>query len=59
MSSDTTDVATCRVCGCTDEQCCPGGCWWVEDPAGGDLCSRCAIAVYPNTSVRVWQKGGA
>lgn len=27
----------CRVCGCTDENACPGGCYWVED----DLCSRC------------------
>jgi hypothetical protein len=32
----------CRVCGCTDEQACAGGCFWVEDPEGlGDLCSRC------------------
>lgn len=28
----------CRVCGCTDDRACPGGCYWVED----DLCSRCA-----------------
>lgn len=27
----------CRVCGCTQENACPGGCWWVED----DLCSSC------------------
>ncbi|WP_449240565.1 hypothetical protein [Desulfoscipio gibsoniae] len=32
------DVNTCRVCGCTDDNACPGGCWWVEP----DLCSRCA-----------------
>jgi len=33
------DVARCRVCGCTDERACPGGCWWVPDPemlAGDD-----------------------
>lgn len=29
--------AACRVCGCTDERACPGGCTWVEP----DLCSRC------------------
>jgi len=29
---------TCRVCGCTDDQACEGGCHWVED----DLCSSCA-----------------
>lgn len=33
-------VRSCRVCGCTDENACEGGCWWVED----DLCSSCAIA---------------
>lgn len=27
----------CRVCGCTDQDGCPGGCWWVE----ADLCSAC------------------
>lgn len=27
----------CRVCGCTDDRACPGGCWWVEP----DLCSQC------------------
>lgn len=33
-------VARCRVCGCTDNQACPEGCWWVEP----DLCSSCAPA---------------
>ena len=28
----------CRVCGCTDDHACPGGCYWVEP----DLCSQCA-----------------
>jgi hypothetical protein len=28
----------CRVCGCTQNNACPGGCYWVE----WDLCSRCA-----------------
>jgi hypothetical protein len=27
----------CRVCGCTDDHACEGGCSWVEI----DLCSRC------------------
>lgn len=27
----------CRVCGCTDDRACEGGCWWVE----ADLCSAC------------------
>ena len=34
----------CRVCGCTDEAACEGGCFWIEDPEGGDLCSNCAGA---------------
>lgn len=29
--------AVCRVCGCTDDEGCVGGCEWVEV----DLCSRC------------------
>lgn len=37
------DVARCRKCGCTEDQACPGGCSWVEDPEDlGDLCSACA-----------------
>lgn len=31
---------SCRVCGCTDDDGCPGGCTWVED----DLCSECTGA---------------
>lgn len=27
----------CRICGCTQENACPGGCCWVEE----DLCSSC------------------
>lgn len=33
---------TCRICGCTEDEACEGGCSWVTDPEGlGDLCSRC------------------
>lgn len=40
------DVPACRVCGCTDEAACPGGCHWIPDPTGaGDLCDRCDGAV--------------
>ena len=28
----------CRVCRCTDDMACPGGCFWIEP----DLCSACA-----------------
>lgn len=32
----------CRICRCTDDRACPGGCCWVEDPSGiGALCSAC------------------
>lgn len=31
--------AVCRVCGCTWNNACPGGCSWVED----DLCSACTM----------------
>jgi len=33
------DVDTCRECGCSDDDACEGGCFWVE----ADLCSRCAF----------------
>jgi ParB/RepB/Spo0J family partition protein len=37
------DVARCRICGCTEDEPCEGGCEWVEDPVElGELCSRCA-----------------
>ncbi|MCK9435726.1 MAG: hypothetical protein M0Q12_00795 [Synergistaceae bacterium] len=34
---DCADTPTCRVCGCTDNHACEGGCYWVEE----DLCSAC------------------
>lgn len=37
MTADK-DEQTCRVCGCTWDNACEGGCYWVED----DLCSKCA-----------------
>lgn len=33
--------AACRICGCTETNACPGGCWWVEP----DLCSACHRAM--------------
>ena len=38
------ELSECRICGCTDEQSCEGGCVWVEDPIpdqDAELCSRC------------------
>lgn len=38
----------CRVCGCTDDDACAGGCAWVPDPSGpGPLCSVCLPDVAP------------
>ena len=34
---DEDDEPRCRVCGCTQNNACPGGCYWVEE----DLCSAC------------------
>ena len=34
---DKIIMAACRLCGCTDDVACPGGCWWIEE----DLCNRC------------------
>jgi hypothetical protein len=30
-------MRSCRICGCTDDRACPGGCAWVAE----DLCSAC------------------
>ncbi len=38
IAEHSPDVRTCRVCGCTDQHACEGGCYWV----GPALCSRCA-----------------
>jgi hypothetical protein len=35
-------IGVCRVCGCTDDRACPGGCFWVEP----DLCSSCMDKTY-------------
>jgi len=37
---DEAPVRRCRVCGCTDDRACLGGCAWVS----ADLCSTCAKA---------------
>ena len=36
------DEQACRICGCTWDNACEGGCYWVED----DLCSRCGTTRY-------------
>lgn len=37
-----SETATCRICGCTEDHACEGGCHWVEDPEGlGNLCNQC------------------
>jgi single-strand DNA-binding protein len=36
--SQPDGVRRCRECGCTEDNACPGGCYWVEP----DLCSVCA-----------------
>ena len=33
------DVQICRVCGCSNEDPCEEGCYWVEE----DLCSVCSL----------------
>lgn len=34
----------CKVCGCTDDHACEGGCFWVAE----DLCSACALNIGGN-----------
>lgn len=34
---------SCRVCGCTEDRACEGGCWWVKVERGSrPLCSACS-----------------
>lgn len=33
--------ASCLICGCTEDNACPGGCAWVEQGPNGFLCSAC------------------
>jgi len=37
----TRRTRACCVCGCTEDRACSGGCSWVVDPEGRDLCSQC------------------
>lgn len=47
------DVATCRICGCTEEEGCLPTCHWVPDPAmAGDLCSACLETLDENGDPR-------
>lgn len=48
---DDDDGDVCRVCGCTDREACPGGCWWFYDSGDtrGPLCSSCALANEPTS----------
>ncbi len=42
-------VRCCRVCGCTEDHACPGGCAWIEEPdpeTGLGLCSACYAKGY-------------
>jgi protein gp37 len=43
VSDVLDDGPACSVCGCTEDDPCPGGCHWVPspDPGLGDLCSAC------------------
>ncbi len=41
LRSLAEDAPRCRVCGCTEDRACPGGCWWVPDPLMTELCSTC------------------
>ena len=42
-------AGVCRVCGCTDDRACDGGCWWVQP----DLCSACVGRLEPDEAHKV------
>jgi hypothetical protein len=37
QAGEQSAVRSCRVCGCTDDRACEGGCGWAEQ----DLCTAC------------------
>ncbi|MEV4197050.1 hypothetical protein [Micromonospora globbae] len=50
LAGDAGDVASCRLCGCTENEACPGGCLWATDqeqraagldPLKGLVCTAC------------------
>jgi hypothetical protein len=48
------DQPACRVCACTEDCACPGGCTWVPDPEmEGDLCSSCLPGVLEHLALGV------
>jgi hypothetical protein len=45
-SAGPDEPPACRVCGCTEDDPCAGGCRFIPDPTGqGELCTRCDGAV--------------
>jgi hypothetical protein len=48
------DEIACRVCGCTEDNACPGGCSW----AGPELCSRCAAVLIEAGIIEVEEEQG-
>lgn len=36
------DGPACALCGCTEERACPGGCAWLPNALGVDVCTACA-----------------
>lgn len=52
------DVA-CRLCGCTENTPCPGGCQWVPDPEQlGELCSACLPKVREKLNQNAIEESG-
>lgn len=51
MAKRTKVIGRCRICGCTDDRACHGGCSWVNKEH--DLCSVC-----DNVAWRMSDKGG-
>ncbi|HXG03239.1 MAG TPA: hypothetical protein VNO23_07520 [Candidatus Binatia bacterium] len=41
LAGDQPGEASCVLCGCTENAACPGGCRWVPNMLGVDVCSDC------------------
>jgi hypothetical protein len=52
----TDAVRSCRVCGCTEDRACEGGCSWLPIPHDS-LCSACAPAQAHVVSMTIDDRG--
>lgn len=54
---EAEDFPVCRVCGCTENEPCMMGCWWIESEPGNFLCSNCEGKARNTRKIKVCKVG--